>query len=428
MPTPWNLINPNDPDYLQQLIGMEPGQLMPNPQIDASADRSPASAFVGPPAPAKPFIGPPASQAAQPAPASDSDINSLLSGVTGHGKGEKISQTTSDGYQNIGTDRYAVDPDEFDKAVQMFRDMPEYAQQKQSINDMRKQVAMLYGGQTDPSMAFVRPLDALADSQTGSHTLEGLMPSLTPQQRSAELLKYADELSKRDNDLTKEARQGAIGLLSNTQLQKMMADNKFNMGIATQGGYAPTGQFMRQTEREGRHLVQEGDILNNVIQLLSQGNPSANPTIKTSLARYVEGTVRPQLAVIGQEGGDSSLLQGVLNRVERLSSGELTDEQVGQYKKELQAFLQAHNENVSAFQQRAQVMNSKLPQPLEPSELSGALSPYTHPHGNQGAILGALPNPQNIRKPGTKTAQATPVGAGPSGAMSFEQWKASQGN
>jgi hypothetical protein len=363
--------------------------------------RAPAGDFVGPPSPfPKAFVGPPSpfAKAQAPTTAEDSDIDPRLAGITGKGKGEKLAQTLDTNSKDLTSNRTAVDRSEFQKAYDAITGMPEYQDQQKTIDDLSEKARQSLGA-PDTNQAWLKPLIALTDSVTGSDLMKGYTPGMTPYQRNQLLLKYADELAKRKEDLTKEARQGAVGLLSGTQLQQMIEANKLTQQAATTGGFAPTGQFMRQTEREGRHLVQEGEILNNVIKLLSQGNPSANPTIKTALARYIEGTVRPQLAVIGQEGGDPSIVQGILNRVETLSSGHLTDEQVGQYKKELQAFLQSHNDNVSAFERRARVMNSQLPSPLAESDFQSALSPYTHPHGNQNAVLNVLPDAKNIHPP-----------------------------
>jgi len=185
------------------------------------------------------------------------------------------------------------------------------------------------------------------------------------------------------------------------QLQQLMSAGYGMNGM--RGMYQPyqmQQQFAKQLNTEGQHIASEGDILNRVAGLLAQGNPSANPTIKTNLARFIEGTVRPQLAVIGQEGGDPSILQNILNRYETAANGGFQDEQVGQFKNEIQQFLNQHNQKISAFQQRAHVMNGSLPMPYDEQSLQGLLTPYTHPYGNAAQSgLNKLPGSSKTKNP-----------------------------
>jgi hypothetical protein len=284
-----------------------------------------------------------------------------------------------------------------------------------SARELLRQKMMYAPNQTDLS-----PLMALADAWSpkgDKSNLEAAYHPHTYDQAAQSAMQYMDELQKRQVDLAKEAQSGANNMRAGQQNQaltmQMLQSQMSGMGMGRPvNPYQAQGQFFRQTNTEGQHLVSEGNILNNMIQLIGQGNPSANPTLKTSLARFIEGTVRPQLAVIGQEGGDPSIIQRILNRGESMVNGQLTDEQVGQYKAELQAFLKAHDQNVRAFQARASTMNQHLPQPLDNASLGSLLSPYTHPHGNQGPALDQLPNAKNINPP-------TPPAGAPAGAPSI---------
>lgn len=327
--SPWTLLGQNPDEDLAAQIGLMPSQVTPDPQIDASVDRSPASAppdLMGPPSPdflmkmysthAHPgLMGPPSpsemmadysqaqpSQApqVQNTPAASADqIDQRLAAITGHGKGENMKQTEDSGSKTVTTGRVAADDDEYQKALNSFTSTPDYQRQLQDISDLRNKTDALIP-QADKNAAWVKPLLALADSQTGSHLMQGYTPGLTPQERNQLILKYQDEISKRQNDLTKEARQGAMSLMSGTQLQQFMKDGKLQLGIDARAGDTAQNKIDEQDHRQilqsmnnnkiGNALTGSLNQLKNGLNLLS--GPNANPQSIQEAQMMIRGAIQ----------------------------------------------------------------------------------------------------------------------------------------
>lgn len=170
-------------------------------------------------------------------------------------------------------------------------------------------------------------------------------------------------------------------------------------GSANPAAYGPVNQFMTRTASEGKNLQRTGSMITNLISALGSGNPTEYNSVKTQLATLMENGFKPQLQAIMMEGGDTSVPMKVLSMAQKAADGTMRPEQVGQYKLAAQHLLDTHNQNLGAYVNRAKVMNSRLPSPLNDEEFKAAVTAPINPHGAASqTTLDNLPNPKGIKK------------------------------
>ena len=107
-------------------------------------------------------------------------------------------------------------PEEFQSMANSVRQLPEMQDQQKSLNDLGDVLSMTASAPSTQE-GWIKPLLALADSQTGSHLSQGFQPEMTMAQRNQMLLKYLDEIQKRKSDLSKSILEGVTKMKSGTE-------------------------------------------------------------------------------------------------------------------------------------------------------------------------------------------------------------------
>lgn len=118
------------------------------------------------------------------------------------------------------------DPDEVSPILDMIRGLPEIADQKKGIGDLEDAISMMREMPSQRADAWVKPLLALADSQTGSNLLKGYVEPTAAKNRSELLLKYGDEAAKRKGDLAKTILDSIGKFKSGTDIEQMIQGSK----------------------------------------------------------------------------------------------------------------------------------------------------------------------------------------------------------
>ena len=95
---------------------------------------------------------------------------------------------------------------------QSVEDLPFLKEQKQGIEDIKKQLSMQQGlaGKGDDDY-WIKPLLNLTDAQTGSHMLPGYTP---PQSQNAKLIALQTALQQKQGDYAKNVLSGIKDLKS----------------------------------------------------------------------------------------------------------------------------------------------------------------------------------------------------------------------
>lgn len=157
-----------------------------------------------------------------------------------------------------------MDPEQVQEAMDTIRKSPEMQDLQQGEGSMRNALAMA-AAQPNADPGWVKPLLALTDSWTGSKTMAGYTPGVTPHERTEMLLKYQDEIQKRKADIVKTLTGGLNaskngGFVINTGTTK-------STDTDTQGKGGPNSAYS-QTRRNAL-IARAGESFDNDIHLKS---------------------------------------------------------------------------------------------------------------------------------------------------------------
>lgn len=244
------------------------------------------------------------------------DNDPRVANVDGTKPGQKVVQDDTKAKKDVSVYKAMVNPEEFNKALAAYKDTDEYKQQLASINNL-EQLSLLATGAPDKNAAWLKPLIALTDSQTGSHLMSGYEPGLSPKDRNTLILKYADELAKRRNDQASEARKAALGLLGDTVTNQLLQ----KAGLLTQiSGDSPSKNMMERQDRQDHRTAVNNLQKNPVIQKqlltsnsIATGFDQIDKMELTSPQQVAEAMQVVRNATTGLTGGAKS---GVTERVE----------------------------------------------------------------------------------------------------------------
>lgn len=140
-----------------------------------------------------------------------------------------------------------MDPDDVKAAMDVVRQSPENQDLKAGDDRMQGLLSMIAGNQNvDPG--WIKPILALADSQTGSKLMQGYTAPQNSQDTMKELLKYADEIQKRKTDIMKSITSG-VSAQKNGGFN-LVTSNTGSKDTGVQGEGSPTGgSQLAQTRR-----------------------------------------------------------------------------------------------------------------------------------------------------------------------------------
>lgn len=224
-------------------------------------------------------------------------------------------------------------------------------------------------------------------------------------ERNKRIMDYAQKIQQdrkaiADTYLSSIQKQKGGSVINiNGATQTAGAENKSQDPTLNQKGANPASQvlsFARQTNTETKDLRSRGELVNTALRLLTSGDPTAQNSLPALSARIIEGTVRPQLAVIAKEGGDASGWERLNQAFTRLAEGKITTENAGQYAqlfKELNDQLHAEQ---SAFRKRAKVSADRIG--LSPVEFDDMVGPqWIAPNEDSTKkMLESAPKPKNV--------------------------------
>lgn len=117
-------------------------------------------------------------------------------------------------------------PEELGPTLDMLRGLPEFEAQRQAADDFENQLAMMREMPTANEAAWVKPLLALADSQTGSNLMKGYTEPTANKDRWQTLLKYGDEVARRKGDIAKNLLEGISKTKSGTDIEQFIRNVK----------------------------------------------------------------------------------------------------------------------------------------------------------------------------------------------------------
>lgn len=438
--SPWTLLGQNPDEDLAAQIGLMPSQVNPDPQIDASVSRSPASSDVMEMGKPSLMMGPPAPQApkqyfVEPASITPNIQGEELQAAQPERKEKGSGETERDKAMNEAKREWKnqtlnmMSPEQVQQAYGTAANLPVFQDQQAGIDQLRQMAAL--AAQQKPQLDL-SPIMALADAQTGSHLAASYQRPESAQQRLQEAMSAAQKIQQDQRDLSKNILDSVAkqkgGYL--TDLQQQLARSGIDLMAQDpsikRSLVQPVNNFMTQTRQESQKMREDDSQLQKVLVAVNSGNPAEQKGVPLQIARLIEGA-RPAMAAAAVESGDPSLVERITATATKLSTGQLTPENVGQYTQFVRDM-----QKVNDLAKRGLIKRwttSGMTMGLDPEAINGMipadwLAPYS---GQTATIMKDSPKPQNVQKPHAQKA-APAQGAGPAGAMSFEQWKAAQGH
>ncbi len=170
-------------------------------------------------------------------------------GFSAGGKGAKSEnkEVLNNKETHTGNRNTNYTPDEFMAMTNSIRNMPETQDQQKSIGDLQNMINMTQGMRVKDD-AWVKPLSALADAQTGSHLAEAYQPGVSQKDLNNQLLKFQDDLAKRKGDLSKTILDGVTKLKSGTDVNSQVnsALQSYMTGLNNGGANGGLGNVRMQ--------------------------------------------------------------------------------------------------------------------------------------------------------------------------------------
>lgn len=149
-------------------------------------------------------------------------------------------------------------PEELGPTLDMLRGLPEFEAQRQAADDFENQLAMMREMPTANEAAWVKPLLALADSQTGSNLMKGYTEPTANKDRWQTLIKYGNEVARRKSDIVKNLLEGISRTKSGTDIEQFIRNVKAIDAIENKTGQENfTGDgFVKPSTGKGKGLKQ----------------------------------------------------------------------------------------------------------------------------------------------------------------------------
>lgn len=234
-----------------------------------------------------------------------------------------------------------MDPEKVAAAMEVIRQSPEYQNVQQGDERMQSLLSMA-AQQKSADPGWIKPLLALADSQTGSKLMEGYTPGPTQQQITSELLKYQDELQKRKADNMKAILQGVTAQKGGGSTVNVNTHGTSDMGQS--GVTTPT--FDRQQQQQDRldfmahqrtlsAIRSDKNLRDKLVQYQNLGNAMSNLVNADHMTPQqfdeAQQAIRANLGIKGSSGvGERERTQlnalGIsADRIQQILSGKPTD-------------------------------------------------------------------------------------------------------
>lgn len=160
------------------------------------------------------------------------------------------TEATDQGKYSTSKGLFAT-PDEVNPVFDMIRGLPEFQAQSQGVDDLAAAIKNLKSAPAGKTEGWIKPLLALADSETGSKLMAGFTEPKAAKDQNELLLKYEDALQKRRNDLSDNLIDSASKFKTGTSLEQVLLGNKATTGLMEQAQ-------SQQVQREGYKPVLRG--------------------------------------------------------------------------------------------------------------------------------------------------------------------------
>jgi hypothetical protein len=311
----------------------------------------------------------------------------------GSGMSAKNSTTSTSKNHTAQTNTIWMDPETLQTQYDAFSGMPANRAMDSGLSSL--EALAMEQSQRKPALDLRIPA-ALIDSLTGSNFIRAVDAPETRAERDKMIFDHAQKIQQDKRDLAKSrmdmvlkgkagtessATDKIIQLLALRSAEDPAKAAKSAIGSATQ-----VLGFQRATDRESKELRTRGELIDTALRLLN-GSPAEQQSIPTLSARIIEGTVRPQLAVIRSEGGDPSSMMRLEALFEKMSKGEITPENKAQYNNMFKQLADQHVLDAAGMKRRWKVAADSIGlSPEQMNEMVG--SHWLDPHrGNTEELL-----------------------------------------
>lgn len=201
-----------------------------------------------------------------------------------------------------------------------------------------------------PNNLDLTPLANLAEYETGHRPQ--YTPPATPQAQRAQLMAYADELQKRQGDISKQSLEMLKAQKAGTQMDQYLQALKESQGAGIQpvrpNNFAATnarGFLGEINKRMSPADTERATELANIVKAINSNDPAEQRGVPIMLTKFAVGSARMAMQEVQQEGGDPSAIQSLLARAERLGSGQMTKKNQDEYLDMAHDFAETFNQN-----------------------------------------------------------------------------------
>lgn len=275
--------------------------------------------------------------------------------------------------------------------------------QQQGLDSMKGLLGLQAQANAKRSTMDWTPLAALADQWTQRNGApSNLAASATkPTDTATPFFNAADELQKRQADIQKaiadSVKNQKDGSIQSQYLADLAAKNAASI-TPVKGASQEQQQFLNRVTHDASKLRDRDEIVANLSNMLSSWNPTSDKGIPVILTRALEGA-RPQLAAIAADSGDPSLGQKWDSLIERAGSGQMTANQRGEYKQQIQQMLQVHRDAANAMRASWGAQNQLLQNPIPDSYLQPIMGMATPSSSRASTQLSGIANSPSVGMP-----------------------------
>jgi hypothetical protein len=309
--------------------------------------------------------------------------------------------------------------EEFNKAYKNAADSTAYKDQQAGIDQLRQMAAL---AAQRPAQLDLSPLLALTDSQTGSHLLAGYQHPESTQQRLADAFNAAQKIQQDQRDLSKNIfdtvvkQKGGFLLDYQQQLARSGLTYGANDPFMKRNMVAPVNDFIKETQTESAKIRDNDEQMQKVLVALNSYNPAAQKGVPIQLARILEGA-RPAMQAAATESGDPSAVQRFDRFYSKLTTGQLTDEDVGQFTQYIHDMQGVNEQNKRGLMARWLASGRALG--LDDATINSIIpNEWINPHkAAANKIYQQAPKPKNVGR--TTVDTPSPQSGGDPGMDAF---------
>lgn len=319
--------------------------------------------------------------------------------------------------------------DDFMSLAETSRNTPENKDSQKSIADLENHLAMVRDQKPDEA-GWLKPLLALADSETGSKLLSGYTPGMTAKDKNEQILKYMNDISQRKSDLNKSVLSGISAMKNGTQ------QTIINTGGAAGNGKNPgLDSLNRATGKEYSDYVQGGGFSKAESNISQLNEIIGELNTKNNLTGGLQAVV-PKIAkdIFATESGDvEDRVRNVVQSNLKLLLGSQFTEREGE--RIIKSYYNTRQDEKTNSKRLSNLVH-------EMASAAAAKEAAMNWFENNNQSMSGYNGVTRVNVGGkaydvapkstgsTQSSQASPKGSAEPAKtkMSFEEWKASKGH